>query len=169
MSFVFGVILGVVTGLGIALLITSCLIKDSNDIGDSIGRLENFGRLNIIHEKMRLSSKGAEKDAASSMSFKLLTRSYEAARKREGLAENLQKEAANHAGLQAPKDLAGAFGINGSVGMNMAAGVAGSAKTDETAQTKVAAQTNTTEEKDYIDMSEVAELLGRNIGSDQKN
>ena len=180
MSFVFGVILGIVTGLGVALLITSCLIKDSNDIGDSVGRLENFGRLTIIHEKMRLSSKGVTKDAASSMSYALLNRSYEAARQREGLAEKVQQEAAQHAGLSSPMGMNPGVGINTAAGMSgapgmrrpfgtqapagmvAAAGVNAPAKAEETAQQKA------TEDKDYIDMSEVAALLGRDFDSDQK-
>ena len=93
MTFVFGIILGIITGLGLALLITSCLVKDSNDIGDSIGKLENFGRLNILHEKMRLSSKGVTKDVISSKSSTLLQYSYDAAVKRAETEEQNIREA----------------------------------------------------------------------------
>ena len=95
MMYFYGVVLGIITGLGVALLITSCLVKDSNDIGDSIGKLENFGRLNIMHEKMRLSSKGANKDAISSNSAAMLVRSYEAALAREEAEERSIQEAMN--------------------------------------------------------------------------
>ena len=54
------------------------------------------------------------------------------------------------------------FGTQAPAGMVAAAGVNAPAKAEETAQQKA------TEDKDYIDMSEVAALLGRDFDSDQK-
>ena len=93
MTFVMGIILGIITGLGLALLITSCLVKDSNDIGDSVGRLENFGRLNIMHEKMRRSKKGCEKDIAATYPTTILQRSYDAAIQQAENEETRRREA----------------------------------------------------------------------------
>ena len=40
---VFGIIAGLLLGIGIALFITTKLIKKSNDIGDSKGEFYDFG------------------------------------------------------------------------------------------------------------------------------
>lgn len=74
----FGIALGVLTGLGLALYLTSLLIKRSNDVGDSIGKLGDFGSLNMIHSAPKLTSKKKyEKDLGESMSTRLLKESFE--------------------------------------------------------------------------------------------
>ncbi|MBR5348093.1 MAG: hypothetical protein IK125_02550 [Lachnospiraceae bacterium] len=75
---VFGIFLGILTGLGLALYLTSLLIKRSNDVGDSIGQLSDFGSLHMIHSEPKLSSgRKYDKDLSQSMSQTLLRESYE--------------------------------------------------------------------------------------------
>lgn len=74
----FGIALGVLTGLGLALYLTSYLIKRSNDVGDSIGKLSDFGALNMIHSEPKLSSERKyNKDVGQSMTSTLLRESFE--------------------------------------------------------------------------------------------
>ena len=48
-GFVFGGLIGLILGIGIAFLITILLVKKSNDIGDSKGVLMDFGYLNMLY------------------------------------------------------------------------------------------------------------------------
>lgn len=156
-----GIILGIITGLGLALLITSCLVKDSNDIGDSIGKLENFGRLNIMHEKKGLSSKGYNKDVAQSFPTTILQHSYDAAiqqaeneetRRREALTRQREDQKA-HRDQRIAKMMGAAM-----------------PKSEETvAQPAVQPELPPVPEIDdmeYIDFSELAELLASEKNDD---
>jgi hypothetical protein len=51
MMYELGEMLGLVSGIGLALFITISLLKHSNDVGDSAGKLEDFGWLKIIYKR----------------------------------------------------------------------------------------------------------------------
>ena len=48
-GYIYGGLLGLAFGLGIAFFITMLLVKKSNDIGDSKGALYDFGYLNMMY------------------------------------------------------------------------------------------------------------------------
>ena len=167
MTFVLGVFLGIMTGLGLSLLITSCLVKDSNDIGDSIGRLENFGRLNVLHEKMRLSSKGYTKDVASSKSPSLLQYSYEGAIAKAETEDRNMREAmeAKREAQRAQRDakVAHLMGMTPpGVAPMMPQGGAAAAPVVQPELPPVPEAPD----MEYIDFDEVLDLLGEKISSD---
>jgi len=85
--FVLGIILGLSTGLGMALYITSYLVKRSNDIGDSTGTLENFGKLNIFYQKAGLSKRGLEKEKGNVSGYSLLRKNCEKAEEQQRIRE----------------------------------------------------------------------------------
>lgn len=88
MTFELGEMLGLLNGLGLALFITISALKHSNDIGDSPGKLEDFGWLKIIYKRDRMTAEEYEKDEIITRKLQLFEKKYEAA------VENADEETA---------------------------------------------------------------------------
>lgn len=57
MMFYIGLLLGLLTGVGLAFDLVSHWIKWSNDIGDSTGKLEDFGKVTVLYAKKGMKDK----------------------------------------------------------------------------------------------------------------
>lgn len=88
MTFELGEMLGLLNGLGLALFITISALKHSNDIGDSPGKLEDFGWLKVIYKRDRMTAEEYEKDEIMTRKLQLFEKKYEAA------VENADEETA---------------------------------------------------------------------------
>ncbi|MBR5348091.1 MAG: hypothetical protein IK125_02540 [Lachnospiraceae bacterium] len=88
MTFELGEMLGIVNGLGLALFITISLLKHSNDVGDSPGKLEDFGWLKVIYKRDRMTAEEYEKDEVITRKLQLMEKKYDAA------VENAEEETA---------------------------------------------------------------------------
>jgi hypothetical protein len=55
-GYVLGVLMGIALGIGLAYFLTVTLVKRSNDIGDSSGKLSDFGTLHMITSEDGLSA-----------------------------------------------------------------------------------------------------------------
>ncbi|MBR5657908.1 MAG: hypothetical protein IKX10_00750 [Lachnospiraceae bacterium] len=64
MMFYIGLVLGLLTGVGLAVNLVSFWVKCSNDIGDSTGKLEDFGRVTVLYAKKGIKEKNFEKTRA---------------------------------------------------------------------------------------------------------
>lgn len=79
MTFEMGEMLGLVSGIGLALYITISLLKHSNDVGDSAGKLEDFGWLKIIYKRDSMTEEEYRKDVIITDKLQLADKKYDAA------------------------------------------------------------------------------------------
>ncbi|MBR5657910.1 MAG: hypothetical protein IKX10_00760 [Lachnospiraceae bacterium] len=79
MTYELGEFLGLVSGLGLAFFITISLLKHSNDIGDSAGKLEDFGWLKIIYKRNGMTAQEYEKDVIITDKLQLADKKYDEA------------------------------------------------------------------------------------------
>lgn len=61
MMLYLGMLFGILTGVGLALLIVTSWMKRSNDIGDSTGVLEDFGEVTVLYAKKGMKDKNFDK------------------------------------------------------------------------------------------------------------
>ena len=79
MMYELGEMLGLVSGIGLALYITISLLKHSNDVGDSAGKLEDFGWLKIIYKRDSMTEEEYRKDVIITDKLQLAEKKYDAA------------------------------------------------------------------------------------------